>query len=62
MADQRFGPFEPVRLTADEWEVLDLLRLGLGRQALANRLGVGEEVARFRIGNVGAKLRLLAQM
>lgn len=43
-------------LTPAEWRVLNLIRHGMRRRAIADRLSVSENAVKYHIANIGSKL------
>jgi len=53
---KRGRPRYPDVLTPREWEVLDLLRLGVSNEEIAARLGITERTAKYHVSEIIGKL------
>jgi DNA-binding CsgD family transcriptional regulator/catechol 2,3-dioxygenase-like lactoylglutathione lyase family enzyme len=52
----RGRPAYPDVLTPTEWRVLNLIRHGMRRREIGERMGTSENAIKYHIGNIGSKL------
>ncbi|HSP54330.1 MAG TPA: helix-turn-helix transcriptional regulator, partial [Dehalococcoidia bacterium] len=60
-AGRRGRPPHPDILTPREWEVLALLREGLSDQAIADRLGISLDGAKYHVREILSKLSVTSR-